>query len=135
MRVFFLSRLYCQWLLLVMVLLIVGAAPVFGAETKGAASGQSNFETKCARCHGASGKGNGFQSIALFFMFKTPDLTDSAYMQTRSDEVLFRGIKQGNKAMPAFGLKLSDPEIKDLVVYIRSLTKAPGPVKQVGATH
>ena len=135
MRVFVLNRLCCQWLLLVMVLLIVGAAPVFGAETKGAVSGQSNFEAKCTRCHGATGKGNGLQAIALFFMFTMPDLTDPAYMQTRSDDVLFRQIKQGSKAMPAFGLKLSDSEMKDMVVYIRSFTKAPGPVKQVGAAR
>ncbi|VUZ86037.1 cytochrome C [Candidatus Methylomirabilis lanthanidiphila] len=124
MRVCVLYRLCCQWLLVVMMLLIVEAAPVFGAETKGAASGQSNFEARCARCHGATGKGNGFQALALFFMFKMPDLTDLAYMQARSDDALFRSIKQGSKGgMPAYKLKLSEPEIKDLVVYIRSFTR------------
>jgi mono/diheme cytochrome c family protein len=135
MRVLALSRLCCQWLLLIM-LLIVGAAPVFGAETKGAASGQSNFEAKCARCHGATGKGNGFQALALFFMFRMPDLTDPAYMQARSDDTLFRSIKRGARGgMPAYGLKLSESEIKDLVVYVRSFTKAPGSLKQAGAAH
>jgi mono/diheme cytochrome c family protein len=114
-------------LLCVMVMLfVVGASSAFGAETKGAVSGQSNYEARCARCHGASGKGNGFQAMALFFMFKMPNLTDAATMQTRSDDVLFRIIKQGGKGgMPAFGLKLTDSEIKDVVVYIRSFTKAP----------
>lgn len=126
MRVFFLSRLYSPWLLVVLMLLVVEAAPAFGAETKGSASGQSNYNARCTRCHGGSGKGNGMQALALFFMFKMPDLTDSAYMQARSDEVLFRSIKQGSKGgMPAFGLKLSESEIKDLVVYIRSFTKTP----------
>lgn len=130
MRITVLSRLRCRWLLVVMILLIVGAAPAFGVETKNAASGQSNFEAKCARCHGATGKGNGFQALALFFMFRMPDLTDPAYMQARSDDTLFRSIKRGSKGgMPAYGLKLSDPEIKDLVAYIRSLTKTSGALR------
>lgn len=136
MRGFFLPRLCCQWLLVVMMLLIVEAAPVFGAETKEAASGQSIYNAKCTRCHGASGNGNGLQALALFFMLSMPDLTDSAYMQTRSDEVLFRSIKQGSKGgMPAFGLKLADPEIKSLVAYIRSFTTASGLVKPASVAH
>lgn len=63
--------------------------------------------------------------MALFFMFKVPNMADPAYMQTRSDDVLFRTIKQGKASMPSFGLKLTDSEIKELVVYIRSFTKTP----------
>lgn len=123
MRVFFLSRLRCQWLCVMVMLFVVGISSAFSAETKSTPSGQSNFESRCARCHGASGKGNGFQALALFFMFKVPDLTDSAYMRTRSDDALFRAIKQGSKGgMPAFGLKFSEPEIKDLVVYVRGFS-------------
>jgi mono/diheme cytochrome c family protein len=125
MRVFFLSRLRYQWLFVVLMLLVVEAVPVFGAENQGAVSAQSRYNAGCARCHGASGKGNGLQAMALFFMFKVPNLTDVAYMQTRSDDSLFRAIKQGKASMPSFGLKLTDSEIKDLVVYIRSFTKAP----------
>lgn len=124
MRVCFLSRLRCQWLCVMVMLFVVGASSAFGAETKSAVSGQSNFESKCSRCHGTGGKGNGFQAMALFFMFKVPDLTDPAYMQARSDDTLFRAIKQGSKGgMPAYGLKLSEPEIKDIVVYVRSFVK------------
>lgn len=76
------------------------------------------------------------QAKMLFFMMKMPNLADSAYMQTRSDDVLFQSIKAGGKAgMPAFGLKLTDPEIKGLVAYIRSFTKAPGLPKPSGAAH
>ncbi|KAB2959592.1 MAG: cytochrome c [Candidatus Methylomirabilis oxygeniifera] len=105
------------------MLFVVGASSASGAETKSAVSGQSNFESKCSRCHGTSGKGNGFQALALFFMFRVPDLTNSAFMQTRSDDALFRSIKQGSKGgMPAYGLKFSESEIKDLVVYVRGFT-------------
>lgn len=136
MRVFFLSRFRCQWLYAMVMLFVVGTSSAFGAETKEVVSGQSNYNAKCTRCHGVSGKGNGLQALVLFFMLKMVDFTDPTYMQTRSDEDLFRAIKQGSKAgMPAFGLKLSEPEIKDLVVYIRSFTKAPEPVKSAGAAH
>lgn len=131
-----LSQLRWKWLPAVLLSVIVGTSPVFAAENKGAVSGEANFNSKCARCHGTNGKGNGFQALALFFMFKMPDLTDSAYMQTRSDDVLFRAIKQGSKGgMPAFGLKLSEPEIKNMVVHIRSFTKTSGPAKSAGAAH
>ncbi len=125
MRVFFLSRLRCQWLCVMVMLFVVGASSTFAAEPKNTVSGQSRYDAGCARCHGASGKGNGPQALALFFMFKVPNMADPAYMQTRSDDVLFRTIKQGKASMPSFGLKLTDSEIKDLVVYIRSFTKTP----------
>lgn len=130
-----LSRLRCQWLLAVSMLVIVATSPAFGAESQGAASAQSNYGTKCARCHGESGKGNGMQARMLFFMMKMPNMADSAYMQTRSDDVLFQVIKVGKAGMPAFGLQLTDPEIKDLVAYIRSFTKAPGPQKPASAAR
>ncbi len=131
-----LSRLRCQWLVAVSMLIIVGTSPAFGAEGQGRASAQSNYEANCVRCHGENGKGNGMQAKMLFFMMKVPNLADPAYMQTRSDDVLFQVIKVGGKAgMPAYGLKLTDPEIKDLVAYIRSFSKAPGPQKPASAAR
>jgi mono/diheme cytochrome c family protein len=118
------------------MLVIVGTSSAFGAESQGRASAQSNYDANCSRCHGESGKGNGMQAKMLFFMMKMPNLADSAYMQMRSDDVLFQVIKAGGKAgMPAFGLKLTDPEIKDLVAYIRGFSKAPGPQKPATATR
>ncbi|WP_337291349.1 cytochrome c [Candidatus Methylomirabilis sp.] len=131
-----LFRLRCQWLLAVLMLVIVGTSPAFGAESLGAPSVQSNYETNCVRCHGESGKGNGMQAKMLFFMMKMPNLADSAYMQTRSDDALFQTIKAGGKSgMPSFGLKLTDPEIKGLVAYIRGFTKASGSAKPAGAVR
>jgi mono/diheme cytochrome c family protein len=118
------------------MLLVLETSSAFGAESQGPASAQSNYETKCVRCHGVSGKGDGMQAKMLFFMMKTPNLADPAYMQARPDDALFQAIKAGGKAgMPAFGLKLTDPEIKGLVAYIRSFTKALGLPKPSGAAH
>jgi mono/diheme cytochrome c family protein len=130
-----LSRFRYQWLFVVLMLLAVEAIPASGAETKTGASPQSIYETKCARCHGVSGKGNGMQAKMVFWM-KMPDLTDSAYMHTRSDEALFQIIRGGGKTgMPAFGLQMTDREMKDLVGYVRSFTKGPEPPKPLGAAR
>lgn len=61
-------------------------------------------------------------------------------MQTLSDEYLFQIIKQGGASlgkpgMPSFGLELTERDIKDLIVYIRSFAKAPRPPKPMGVTR
>ncbi|MDE2181331.1 MAG: cytochrome c [candidate division NC10 bacterium] len=118
------------------MLLVMGAAPALGAGNEGAAaSARSTYEAKCALCHGASGKGDGWQSKIAFWM-KTPNLTDSAYMQTRSDDALFQMIKAGGQTgMPSFRLEFNDAQIKELVTYVRGFAKAPGPPKPTGAAR
>lgn len=134
MLTFVLSRLRCQWFLVVLALLVVEASPAFGAESQGVASGRSNYDAKCASCHGASGKGDGWR--ARLSWLTVPNFSDSASMQTRSDDYLLRITKQGGKSgMPSFGLELTDLEIKDLVVHIRSFAKAPEPPKPVGTAR
>lgn len=129
-----LSRLRYQWCLVVLMLLVVEASPAFGAESQGTTNGRSNYDAKCASCHGASGKGDGWR--AKLSWLKISNFSDSAYMQTRSDDDLSQAIKQGRKSvMPAFGLDMTDREIKDLVVHIRSFAKAPEPPKPVGAAR
>jgi mono/diheme cytochrome c family protein len=116
-----------------LIVLAVEAPPAFGAESKGTTSVQSKYEARCVRCHGVSGKGNGTQAKMVFWM-KMPNFTDSAYMQTRSDDVLFQKIKAGGQGgMPAYTLEFSDSDIKDMVAYIRNFSKAPGPAKPAGA--
>ena len=136
MRTDVLFRLRYQWFVAVLLLLVVGTSPAFGAANeKTPASAQSIYEAKCALCHGAGGKGDGWQSKLAFWM-KTPNLTDSTYMQTRSDDALFQMIKAGGPTgMPAFRLELTEPQMKDLVAYIRSFTKAAGSTKPTGAAR
>lgn len=134
MLAFVLSRLRYRWLLVVLMLLVVEATPASGAEGQGMASGRSNYDAKCAGCHGASGKGDGWR--AKLFWLKLTDLSDSAYMQTRSDDYLLRIIKQGGKpGKHSFGLELTEREIKDLVAHIRSFTKAPESPKPLGTAR
>jgi mono/diheme cytochrome c family protein len=76
------------------------------------------YQSKCAMCHGADGKGE--TPIG-----KKTDVHDfaSADVKKQSDADLEQVTKKGKNKMPAYDGKLKDSEIKDLVAYIRQLGK------------
>lgn len=85
------------------------------------------YKTYCWQCHGMSGNGMG---VNIPDMSVQPrDHTDSKEMSARSDEEIFKAIKEGGRSigksllMPAWGGVLSDEEIKGLVQYLRQLCK------------
>ena len=86
------------------------------------------YGAHCAVCHGATGKGDGPGATVLRQVM--PDFTNAAAMGAATDRFLFEIIKKGSSqfgrsnAMPSWGMRLSDEQIRSLVVYIRSL--APG---------
>ncbi len=79
------------------------------------------FVDKCAKCHGESGKGDGPKAKTL--KKKPADYTDKAKMGEITDAELKEEITNGKKPMPAFKTKLTEQEIDDLVVYIRTFAK------------
>lgn len=87
--------------------------------------GRAVFEAHCPICHGAMGKGDG--PGAKVIRQKMLDFSDAAAMQEVSDRFLFDIIKKGSSqfgrsnAMPAWGMKLTDEEIRAVVAHIRSL--------------
>lgn len=108
-----------------------------GAGGGGRGTAQSNYRSECATCHGRTGKGDGW--TAWIFRLKVGDLTDAVYMRTLSDDYIFQIIKQGGASlgkpgMPSWGQELTDREIRELVVYIRSLA-APPPPQPSGAAR
>jgi len=82
-----------------------------------AAFGQAadNYKAKCAMCHGA----DGLASTPAGKAMKTPPTTDPAFKASDAD--LFAATKNGKGKMPAFNGKLTDPQIKELVTYMKSL--------------
>ncbi|MBI4378598.1 MAG: cytochrome c [Nitrospinae bacterium] len=95
----------------------------FFSQTAGADNVKKIYEKKCASCHGKDGKGN----PSLVKMFKTElsllDLIDKE-TQGKTDEDLVLITSKGIKnKMPAFRAELKEEEIKDVIVYIRSLPK------------
>ena len=96
-------------------------APVqkVGAEVK------ETYQWYCAQCHGIEGRGDGINAHLL--TVKPRNHTEAEYLETRSDDDLFRSIKLGGVAagrapcMPKWGHTLDDDTIRGLVLYVREL--------------
>ena len=74
----------------------------------------ATYKARCAACHGADGKGGKMGTKD----FASPEI------KSQSDAQLAETITKGKPPkMPAYGEKLKDTEIKDLVTYIRTLGK------------
>ncbi len=91
---------------------------LFSAAAHAQNSGASLFQSNCQMCHGADGKGSTPTGKAL----KVANLHDPAIVKM-SDAELANVIGKGNKSMPAFGTRLTPPQIESLVSYIRVLQK------------
>ena len=108
----------------VLATLIAGRAAAGDAQ-----SGVQIYKSNCARCHGASAKGDGPDLVKLQAAVTPDDWTDAETNRELSDEFIVSMITKGGKAngkspiMPAFGDKLSADQIQDLVAFIRSVAK------------
>ncbi len=100
-------------ILLSTILLLLLSYSVANAEDKGA----TLFQPNCLMCHGADGKGTPTGKA-----FKVVDFHDPVVMKM-SDADLATIISKGKNNMPAFGARLTPPEIESLVSYIRVLQK------------
>lgn len=85
----------------------------------------SLYAARCAICHGAAGRGDGYNARYLRVQPAVHASADS--MSRRPDDTLFDGIHaggailDGSAEMPAFGESLSAAQIGSLVDYIRKL--------------
>lgn len=99
-------------------IMLVAMMAATSMTTAFAQSGADNFKAKCALCHGADGTGKAAMKVPSF---KTPEAIKE------SDADLTAAIKNGKGTgaikMPAYTGKLTDPQIKDAVAYIRTLQK------------
>ena len=71
------------------------------------AHGRHLFLMNCAHCHGDDARGD-----------EGPDLHDLHRSDARIHEVITAGIKG---EMPSFGKKLGDPDVRQLITYLRTL--------------
>lgn len=100
----------------------------------GPPDGRGIFEAHCAVCHGRAGRGDG--PGAGVIRQKMLDFSDAAAMRGVNDRFLFDIIKKGgsqfgrSNAMPAWGMKLSEEEIRAVVAYIRSLASTAPPASR-----
>jgi mono/diheme cytochrome c family protein len=75
--------------------------------TADAAQGRHLFLMNCAHCHGDDARGD-----------EGPDLHDLHRSDARIHEVIIAGIKG---EMPSFAKKLGDPDVRQLITYLRTL--------------
>lgn len=88
------------------------------AATDDLAAARKTYSEICVKCHKEDGKG-GVRQIEDV-KIKAPDFT-SERMKKDEDAEWIKVIKNGEKedGMPAFGDRLNDEEIKNLVKFIR----------------
>jgi mono/diheme cytochrome c family protein len=85
------------------------------------AAGQKLFSSKCQRCHGKLGKGDGVDAEAKHQ--KDMDLTNPARASKNPDGVIFYRVWNGRKSpkMPTFSKELSKEQVWAIVAYVQTL--------------
>ena len=89
-----------------------------------AEKGHTLYATRCAFCHGASGRGDGPAGAALK---PTPtDFTNPDFWKNTPPETIKASIENGkpNSAMVAFKASLNPNQIDDLLAYLQTLKPA-----------
>ena len=74
-------------------------------------NGKKLYENHCAGCHGETGK-----SLTP----DTPNLSQGEGLE-KSDFEIIETLKTGSKVMPAYAAILTDEELLDVVIHVRSL--------------
>jgi len=97
------------------------------------AEGRRIYLHFCSACHGPYGKGDGPYAEALRQQhnIRPRDLTDSTYIGRKTDQDLFAIVSLGgghmgkSTFMPAWTVSLTPAQIKDVVSYVREISKTP----------
>jgi mono/diheme cytochrome c family protein len=91
--------------------------------------GKGVFETNCALCHGASGRGDGPGAIAL--NPKPANFTDRDRMSRSPEPRRLQTVREGGASvglsplMPAFKEALSEQQIRDVLEYVKEAFVKP----------
>lgn len=85
-----------------------------------ARAAQALWDSRCATCHGADGRGNGPGKPPVA---QIADFTSHDYAGKHSDAELHAIIKNGRGMMPAFGSELTDIGIDAMIAHVRTLAR------------
>ncbi|WP_053367101.1 c-type cytochrome [Bacillus sp. FJAT-27245] len=85
-----------------------------GKNTEAVQAGEKVYKLQCAVCHGETGKGEGAKVGTA--------INSQIFLSSASDEDLSNYIKYGRPeaAMPAYGPRLSEEELQNVVAFIRN---------------
>ena len=86
------------------------------------ARGKQLYRSKCQRCHGVAGRGDGPEADPDH---RPQDLTDASRAARNPDGVVFYKVWNGRRKpkMPAFSTDLSREDVWTLVHYVKTLRK------------
>ncbi len=90
----------------------------FPTATQAQSDAAKLYKTNCALCHAADGSGDSPSGKALH----AKELR-SEEVQKQSDAALSEAITKGKGKMPAFGAKIKPDDVRNLVAYLRELSK------------
>ena len=112
------------WALLAPTLLAAQSAIAPNSVAGDVSKGRDIYLRYCSGCHGEDGRGE-----AKTFRPNVGNLSVKQLMDELSDEYLFVVIQKGgaavgkNAAMPAWSAQLGDDEIRDVVAFVRTLSR------------
>ena len=92
------------------------------ATSESVAAGKQVYTRYCAVCHGTTAEGGSGSDISP----PAPDLTDAEWKRGGTDGEIFSVIKNGvppDLNMEPWGDRIKDPDIWNVVNYVRSLAK------------
>lgn len=103
---------------------VLAAIMIASARIGVAADPAGNWNQHCASCHGKDGSGNTMMGKKLGVKDYHDGKVQAAFSDAEAERAIKEGVKtNGKETMKPFGGKLSEPDIKALVAYIRSFKK------------
>ena len=123
------KRLYAFSSFSMALLLSSALASVSGAAQGDSVAGKVTYDKICGMCHGKLGKGDG--PTAAVLNPKPRNHTDGVYMNALKDDYLFKIVKEGGQSvgksqlMPGWAAQIKDPDIWNVIAYIRTLAVPP----------
>lgn len=99
---------------IIMLVLLLGPARQSAAQD----ATQTLYKMKCQICHGPSATGSPAGKKLAVKDFQSPEVLK------QTDAELLEVAKKGKNKMPAYGGKLTDTQLTELIKYMRDLAKA-----------
>jgi mono/diheme cytochrome c family protein len=121
------------WMSAALALLVVAGAgaALLASPTRpappGPEPGRTLYQTHCATCHGADGRGGTWRARLVLLRPGNLASPETATLpdQYLVDIIRHGGANFGKPGMPSFGFALDENEIRALVVYLRMLPPPP----------